>query len=180
MITILLIAGLLCAVMAMHIVRIENKKAIARREKRSAKKYSAVPWNADQLLKAFLEENKSNNKEFKLAALVIEDEEGHKYIEDVDLRGDSSEAVNLSKFAIKRRARNKADQFLLNRWIIETIAEKVNCIIGDTERYYAFQLTLENVISGRHGKSKKKVAKNYVMLLDLDQRELKQIANLSY
>jgi hypothetical protein len=56
----------------------DHKKVIARREEKSHRELSAVPCDADEYLKAFLEDNKSNNKEFKLAALVIEDAEGHK------------------------------------------------------------------------------------------------------
>lgn len=181
MIIVLLIAGLLCAVMAMHVVREENKKAIARKERNAQKNYSAVPWDADEYIKAFLEENRSNNKEYKLAALIVEDADGHKYVEDIDLRGDSAEPVSLNEFAIKRRYKNVADKFLYSTPIMDAIASKVNCVVEDNiERYYAFQLTLENVLSGRHGKSKKSVVNKYVMLLDLNQTELKRIANLSY
>jgi hypothetical protein len=180
MIISLLVLAAVCMLMATVQIVKENRKAKARRAIKQSREYSCVPWDADEYLKAFLEENKSRYKEFKLAALVVEDIEGHKYIEDIDLRGDSAEPVSLSSFAIKKRTKDKADAFLFNRWIIETIANKVNCLVdSNVERYYAFQLTKENVLAGRHGKQKKKIQSDYVMMMDLDELDLKRIANLS-
>ena len=180
MIITLIISAVICMLIAFIQVVVEDKKAKKRRLVKQSKTYTAVPWDADEYIKAFLEENKSNNKEYKLAALIVEDDQGHKYVEDIDLRGDSAEPVSLNSFAVKRSCKNKADKFLYSSRIIDAIASKVNSVVGDTNRYYAFELTLENILAGRHGREKKKVVNNYVMLLDLNQVELNKIANLSY
>lgn len=167
--------------MAIHAYRKEKKKEAIRAAKKASKNYSAVPLGADEYLKAFLEENKSRNKEYKLAVLITEDENGHKCVEDVDLRGDSADPISLNSFTFKKRYKNVSDKFLYSASIINVIASKVNCIVEDNiERYYAFQLTLDNIMSGRHGKVKKSITNKYVMLLDLDQNELTKIANLTY
>jgi hypothetical protein len=46
--------------------------------------------------------------------------------------------------------------------------------------YYAFQITKENVMSGRHGKTKKQIVKDFVLMMDLSKTELFRIANLSF
>lgn len=181
MLFVLIILAAICMVMASVQIVKESKQAKVRREERSKRQYTAVPWDADEYLKVFLNENRSYNKEFKLAALIVEDADGHKYVEDIDLRGDSAEPVDLKDFAVKKKYKNVADRFLYSTSIMDVVASKVNCIVEDNvDRYYAFQLTLENILAGRHGKTKKSVVNKYVMLLDLNQLELKRIANLSY
>jgi hypothetical protein len=179
MLYVLIILAAFCMVMASIQIVNENKKAKARKAIKQKRNLSCIPWDAADRLKAFLEEDRNADKEYKLAALVVVDENGNMSIEDIDLRGDNSEIVRLSSFAYKR-TKNKADKFLFDYSIVNTIANKVNCIKAETERYYAFELTKENVLSGRHGKMKKKIKDDFVMLLDLDKTELKRIANLSF
>jgi hypothetical protein len=97
------------------------------------------------------------------------------------LRGDSAEPVSLSSFAVKNRCKYSADKYLYSTSIMDAIAGKVNCMVeSNIDRYYAFQLTKENVEAGRHGKQKKKIVEDFVMMLDLNEIELRKIANLSY
>lgn len=173
---ILLILAAICMAMA-SVQIVKDHKKVNTKEKKS---YSCIPFDAADRVNAFLDIDKSTDKEYKLAALVIVDEYGHKHIEDIDLRGDSAEPIKLSSFAFNK-TKDKADAFLFDTGIINAIASKVNCVVEDNiERYYAFQLTLENILSGRHGKQKKSVVNKYVMLLDLNQLELSRIANLSF
>lgn len=177
---IMLILAFICMVIAFIQIINENKKAKTRKTLNKSKKYSCIPWDADERLRAFLNTNKTKDKEYKLAALIVEDEYGHKYVEDIDLRGDNSTPIKLSSFAFNK-TKDKADAFLFDTGIINTIASKVNCIIeNNIERYYAFQMTKENIQSGRHNKQKRQLKNDYVMLLDLSFYELRQIANLSF
>jgi hypothetical protein len=165
--------------MATKEIRKEKAHNKKRKEIRSKKQLTSVPVDAVDKLNAFLEVDKSKDKEFKLAALFIEDESGHISIEDVDLRGDSAENIKLSDYAINKK-KYIADQILFNSNAVKLIANKVNSMVADTERYYAFEITKENVEAGRHGKTKKKIVNDFVMLLDLNEKELKRIANLSF
>lgn len=179
MLVLLSILAVACVVMAAIEARKEYVHDKKRKEIKSKRRYTSVPVDAADRLKAFLDEDKSANKEFKLAALVVEDESGHKSIEDIDLRGDSSDPVKLSDYAINKN-KFRQDDVLFNHQVLNVIANKVNCIIANTERYYAFEITKENVMGGRHGKTKKSIAKDFVMLLDLNETELSRIANLSF
>lgn len=177
--SVLITLAIVCIIMAAKEIRKERIHDKRRKEIRSKKQLTSVPVDAVDKLNAFLVVDKSKDKEFKLAALFVEDESGHVSIEDIDLRGDSAEAIKLSDYAINKK-KYMADQILFNSSVVKLIANKVNSIIGDTERYYAFELTKENVEAGRHGKTKKKIVNDFVMLLDLNENELKQIANLSF
>lgn len=179
LIVITILLAIACGTMATIEIKREIDHNRRRRERRSKKQCSCVPLDAADRLNAFLNVDKSKDKEFKLAVLIVEDSNGNKTIEDMDLRGDSAEKIKLSDFAINKY-KHIASGLLFDNNVLNTIANKVNCMIAETERYYAFELTKENVLSGRHGKSKKKITNDYVMLLDLNEKELKQIANLSF
>lgn len=170
---------IICSIMAIIELKKEHDYKVKRLKKQKNKQYSCVPWDAADKLDFILKEDKSKDKEYKLAALVIEDENGHASVEDIDLRGDDAGPVKLSEFASKR-TRDKADSFLFDSSILKVISQKVNCEIERVERYYAFQITKENILSGRHGKKKTKIKKDYVMFLDLSSQELNRIANLSF
>lgn len=179
MVSILLLIAVNCMVIAVVEINEEREHERMRRSIRENRSVACVPLDAAERLKAFLKSDKSADKEYKLAALVVEDSDGHVSIEDVDLRGDSAEPIRLSDFAYKRY-KNMADKFLFDFNIIDTISNKVHSCIGDTEMYHAFQITKENVVSGRHGKTRRNIAKDFVVFLDLSERELRQIANLSF
>lgn len=178
MILILILTSFLCFYMAYRNEKEKQCKRIQRKKER-AEKLTAIPWNAAEEINCILQKDLSKNKEYKLAVLVVEDEFGNKRIEDIDLRGETAELIQLSSFAINKN-KDKADKFLFDYSIINSISNKVNCCVdGYIERYYAFQLTLENLISGRHGKIKTKVKDSFVMFMDLSEKELKSIANLT-
>lgn len=172
---------ILLTLCSMFMIELMNEYEYKKRrdEKRKTKIYSSVPWDAAETLDLILKENKNKNKEYKLAALVVEDENGHTSIEDIDLRGEDAGQIKLSDFASKR-TRDKADSFFFSFPIINALTNKVNYDIGNVERYYAFELTKENLLSGRHGKKKTRIKKDYVMFFDLSYQELNIIANLSF
>lgn len=138
---------------------------------------SDIPYFAADYLKDILFKDKQSD-EYKLAVLVVEDANGNKSIEDIDLRGDSADNVSLSVFKNKKNTWN-VDKFFTDYNIIQSLSLKLNNEVCDTDRYYAFQITKENILGGRHGKDKKKIVKDYVQFFNLSEYQLRQIANLS-
>lgn len=177
--SVLITLAMICIIIAAKEIKKERDHDKRRKEIRSKKQLTSVPVDAVDKLNAFLEIDKSKDKEFKLAALFVEDESGHISIEDIDLRGDSAEEIKLSDYAINKK-KTIAEQILFNSSAVQLISNKVNSIVANTERYYAFEITKENVEAGRHGKTKKKIVNDFVMLLDLNEIELRKIANLSF
>lgn len=176
-ILILLSLSLICLLIAYK----DYKKDLLRKQKKKerAKTLTAIPWNAADEISSIIPKDYSSNKEYKLAVLIIEDEYGKRKIEDIDLRGDTAEEVKLSSFAINKN-KDKADRFLFDYHIINSLSNRVNCYVEkNIERYYAFQLSLENILSGRHGKIKTKVKNKFIIFMDLSENELIRLANLT-
>ena len=160
---VILFSSILFVAIMEAFAEVKYKKEL--KAKRQNKELSDIPFNADETISDLLHKE-HQNMDYKLAVLVVEDEFGNKTIEDMDLRGDSCEPVNLSEFKFKKNFWN-VDKFFMDFKIINAMSKKLVSEKRDTDSYYAFEITKENIMGGRHGKQKKKIVKDYVQFFDL-------------
>lgn len=116
-----------------------------------------------------------SQKEFKLASLVIEDNNGHATVEDYYLLDSEGEVKSLSDF---RKDDRNVDWMLNDFNVLESITANIDHeIVDNVERYSDFYETVNNCYGGRHGKDKIDIKDSFVVFTDLTKSELEIIAN---
>ena len=116
------------------------------------------------------------NKQFKLASLVVEHEDGYVTVEDHFLIDDEGETVTLTEF----REDGEDIEWMLDSWkVLQSItANKSHEIMENVERYPDFNETINNCHGGRHGKDKIKVKDAFIVFVDLCHNDMDIIANM--
>lgn len=114
-------------------------------------------------------------KEFKLASLVVMDQDEIPSIEDHLLIDSEGNVRTLSEF----REDDRNVDWILDYWeCLNSITSNLyHEVIDDVSRYSAFEDALNNCYGGRHGKDKIAVKDAFVCFVDLTRTELEVIAN---
>lgn len=119
-------------------------------------------------------------KEYKLASLVVEHQDGYVTVEDHHLVNGEGDVVSLNEFKDQFEEvedYRDIDWMLDSYKVLEAItANKDHEIVEEVKRFPDFNETLNNCYGGRHGKDKIDVKDAFVTFVDLSYEDLRIIA----